>query len=433
MWGMRDSTQCLNVTPTDELFTCQDPVRCEETSVAKHDSTGEAEAVTAAYIIKTTSESAPEKMSAGEKAVIVKLPQETALSDRPTEERETVLDIHERGNDGSHYLLCQCNTEGVSYDTKFEKEPISDIRHARTHETVSGEMIPVRSASEAVARVERNTGYDSPLVETLWTSSAEGKAIPNQDPYLETSLKSSQESSQGLHSKEMEEGSVSGKFQCANTENQVPPDDTHIAGSCYGSHSVMSSEESMEAHTVEGGEILSLYTNGSLAMTAGSGCNSNETNGMAHTIIPSPPLEGHLPSSENGERSIDNFPHQLEFSQVKLLGPTILISEPTEEREETRSECEGLRMDIQQNIEENENLAVSEPGEPPGQQTEPSSLSSEYLILKHIGYKILYFLLFVVFCVTLYHYDLIVCFALYLFSLYWLYCRGSKSNESVKK
>uniref|UniRef100_A0A6J0TEA7 Protein phosphatase 1 regulatory subunit 3A n=1 Tax=Pogona vitticeps TaxID=103695 RepID=A0A6J0TEA7_9SAUR len=435
MWGIRESTQCLNVTPTDELFTCQDPVRCEETSVAKHDSTGETEAVTAAYIIKATSEHTPEKMSAGEKAVIVKLPQETALSDRPTEERETVLDIHEGGNDGSHYPLCQCNTVGVLYDTKFEKEPVSDICNAHIHEMVHGEMISMCSTSEAHTRADHNTGCDSPSAETLWNSSAEGKAIPDQDLYLETALKSSREFPQSLYNEAAEEGSMWEKFHhgSAKTENKVPPADINIAGSCYESPSVTSSEESVEAHTAEGGEIMPPYTYASVEMMAGSGCDSNETNEMSHTIIPNLPLEGQLSSSEHGERSIGQFSHQLELNEGKLLGPTIVISEPAEEKEETRSETEGLGIEIKQNIEGHENLAVSDPGEPPGQQSEPLSLSSEYLVLKHIGYKILYFLLFVVFCVTLYHYDLIVCFALYLFSLYWLYCEGRKSKEPVKK
>nr|XP_020645341.1 protein phosphatase 1 regulatory subunit 3A isoform X2 [Pogona vitticeps] len=263
----------------------------------------------------------------------------------------------------------------------------------------------------------------------------EGKAIPDQDLYLKTTLKSSREFPQSLYNEAAEEGSMWEKFHhgSAKTENKVPPADINIAGSCYESPSVTSSEESVEAHTAEGGEIMPPYTYASVEMMAGSGCDSNETNEMSHTIIPNLPLEGQLSSSEHGERSIGQFSHQLEFNEGKLLGPTIVISEPAEEKEETRSETEGLGTEIKQNIEGHENLDVSDPGEPPGQQSEPLSLSSEYLVLKHIGYKILYFLLFVVFCVTLYHYDLIVCFALYLFSLYWLYCEGRKSKEAVKK
>lgn len=44
-----------------------------------------------AYIIKTTSESTLECMSAREKAIIAELPQETAQSDRPIEVKETAF------------------------------------------------------------------------------------------------------------------------------------------------------------------------------------------------------------------------------------------------------------------------------------------------------------------------------------------------------
>ncbi|XP_008109359.2 protein phosphatase 1 regulatory subunit 3A [Anolis carolinensis] len=410
MWGIRDTTQCLNVTPTDELFTCQDPVRHEETSVAEHDSTGEAEAVTAAYIIKTRSESTPEKMSASEKAVIVQLPQETVLSDRPTEERETVFDIHEGRNDGSHYPLCQCNTVGVLYDTKFEKEPVSDIYNAYVHETVHGEMISVCGTSETLTRAEHNTENDSSSGKILWTSSTEGKAICGQDLSVEMSLGALQHPPQGSYKEEPEEGNILRTFLHigAKSEEIISPADTSIVGSFYESSSVTSSEGSLEVHASEREKVLQPYTD-----------DLNIS------------LECKFPSDDNIERSTEaQFPFQPPRNRENLLGPTILISEPIEEREETSSESEGiLPEDFKQHTEN----PVFDHGVISGQQSEASSLLLECLILKHIGYKILYFLLFVVFCVTLYHYDFIVCFALYLFSLYWLYCEGGKNKESMKK
>nr|XP_060633647.1 protein phosphatase 1 regulatory subunit 3A [Anolis sagrei ordinatus] len=410
MWGIRDTTQCLNVTPTDELFTCQDPVRHEETSVAEHDSTGEAEAVTAAYIIKTRSESTPEKMSASEKAVIVPLPQETVLSDRPTEERETVFDIHEGRNDGSHYPLCQCNTVGVLYDTKFEKEPVSDIYNAYVHETVHGEMISVCGTNETLTRAEQNTENDSSSGKILWTSFTEGKAICGQDLSVEMSPSASQHPLQGIYNEEPEEGNIWRTFSHvgSKSEEKISPADISIVGSFYESSSVTSSEGSLATHAAEGEKVLQPCTD-----------DLNIS------------LECKPPSDDNVERSTEaQFPFQPPCNQENLLGPTILISEPTEEREETSSESEGI---LPEDIKQQTESPVFDHGVISGQQSEASSLLLESLILKHIGYKILYFLLFVVFCVTLYHYDFIVCFALYLFSLYWLYCEGGKNKESVKK
>ncbi|CAI5785414.1 protein phosphatase 1 regulatory subunit 3A [Podarcis lilfordi] len=441
MWGIKDDTRCLDVTPTDELFTCQDPVRYEESYVVEHDSIREAEAVTASYIIKMTSESTPEKMSAGEKAVIIKLPQETALSDRSTEEKETVFDIHEGRSDGSHYPLCQCNTVGVLYDTKFEEESVSDIYNARIHETVHGEMMSVRSASEKLGGAEHSTGNDSPPDAILWTSAAEGKAISEQDLYPETSPKALQGLLQGLCNKEAEEASVWRMLphDSAKAESKISPSEVIVAGSYCESSSVTSSEESRGAIPAEGGQVLHPDTEASVDIAADSESGFTTT-GETAPMIPNIYLETELqelpessavlPSSEKGESSTSLFPHQPELKQEKLLGPTILISEPLEEREERISESEGLITEETLNTDHQSvfgHTAIS------GQQSEVHSLPPECLVLKHIGYKILYFLLFVVFCVTLYHYDLIVCFALYFFSLYWLYCEGRRDEESVKK
>ncbi|XP_054845349.1 protein phosphatase 1 regulatory subunit 3A [Eublepharis macularius] len=443
MWGIRDNIRCLNVTPTDELFTCQDPVRYEEYSVAEYDSTREAEAGTAAYIIKMTSESTPEKMSAGEKAVIVKLPQETALSDRPTEEKETVFDIHEGRNDGSHYPLCQCNTVGVLYDTKFEKESISDIYNAHTHETVQGEMMSVPSASEKLAGAEHNTENDSPLVEILWTSAAEGKTILEQDLSSEASLNVSQCPQPDLYNEQAEEKSIWGTFPPVGTitEHIISPPDINVVASSYESASIPSSEQHAELDTDERGNTSHLYMESSVDISARLGGVFSPKSEMTD-FIPNisseaepehPQSSAMLPTGVEGERSVGEFVHQPELKLGKFLGPTILISEPTEEREETSSEGITEEKILNLNTGGYDNQPRFDHAEISGQQNEASSLAGECLILKQIGYEILYFLIFVVFCVALYHYDLIVCFALYLFSLYWLYCEGRGSKESVKK
>ncbi|XP_066489776.1 protein phosphatase 1 regulatory subunit 3A [Tiliqua scincoides] len=444
MWGIRDNTRCLNVTPTDELFTCQDPMRYEESSVAERGSTGEAEAVTAAYIIKMTSESAPEKMSAGEKAVIVKLPQETALSDRPTEGKETVFDIHEGRNDGSHYPLCQCNTVGVLYDTKFEKESVSDIYNARMLETLRGEMMSVCGASEKLVREECDSGNRAPPGEIVWTSDVEGKAASEEGFCSETPLEASPCPQQGLYHKEAELGDVWGTFSYEGTKTgNISPSGINIMEISCESSSMTSSEESAGVHTAEDGRAPHGNMDLSADAAAELGCDSSSTSDVAHHI-PKVSLEDELgelpqssmalPSTEKGERSVGHFCHQPEVSQGKILGPTILIREPTEERDETPSQSEGLITEekrLNWDTEGQDKQSVGQ--EDISNQSSEACGLSECLVLKHIGYKILYFLLFVVFCVTMYHYDLIVCFALYLFSLYWLYCEGEKSKESVKK
>ncbi|XP_036374420.1 uncharacterized protein LOC118770760 isoform X2 [Megalops cyprinoides] len=52
----------------------------------------------------------------------------------------------------------------------------------------------------------------------------------------------------------------------------------------------------------------------------------------------------------------------------------------------------------------------------------------DFFPLGHISRAFLYALLCVVFLVTVFHYDFLPCFALYLFSVYWLYFHGEKQR-----
>uniref|UniRef100_A0A674IUP7 Protein phosphatase 1 regulatory subunit 3A n=1 Tax=Terrapene triunguis TaxID=2587831 RepID=A0A674IUP7_9SAUR len=443
MLGMRDKTRYLNVTSTEELFTCQETVRCEKSSVAEHGNTEEAEAGTA-YIIKTTSESASEKMSASEKAVIAKLPQETAVSDRPTEEKETAFDTHEGRNDGSHYTLCQRNTVGVLYDTEFEKESVLDIYNAHVRETLQGEMMSVCNTKEKVSKAEHDIGNNPPVEETLRASAIEGKAGLEQDLYSEESLKAPPNPEQCLYSDEAEErhkeknifGTLS--HSGAKGETKTPLSDTNIVPSChYESSPATTSEESIEVVTAEVENAEHPYTSGYyFNLPSEMTCiNKNTSAEVGHKEV----LETSdmLTSSDERERNIGQCFHQTEFRQEESLGPMILISEPTEEIEETSSESEGLITEGKilnwPDDSEHENQHISDSSDISDQKSEAHSLPSESLVLKHISYRIFYFLLFVVFVVTIYHYDLMVCFALYLFSLYWLYWEGGRHKESVKK
>ncbi|XP_072341386.1 uncharacterized protein [Scyliorhinus torazame] len=129
----------------------------------------------------------------------------------------------------------------------------------------------------------------------------------------------------------------------------------------------------------------------------------------------------------------------------KHLGPIILISTPIEE-DEIREPNSNASLNIHPYTEGSEsgechekilgNEQASEACDGSGKREE-SWLQSEpfadEITLKNTVWKVCCSVLFVVFLVTVYHYDFMGCFALYLFSLYWLYCEGEKSTDSVKK
>ncbi|NXT98491.1 PPR3A phosphatase, partial [Buphagus erythrorhynchus] len=388
-WRVRGSMEPQTMTSTKELFTCQEAESCEKSSVSEQGITEKAEAGTA-YIIKTTSERAPEKMPGSEKAVIAKLPRETALSDKPTEEKETAFDTHEGRNDGSHYALCQLNTVGVLYDTEFEKESVLGIYNACVHETLQGETKSVCNRREKCAKAQADNIL--PVGEAVKTSAAGNlqgglcSEVPKSP--LGTQKHLYHEKAEELYREESHGDTLS--CLCPKAETKMPPSGTNTVPSYhYESSSVASSE----GPSVErGAEHLYRYLESKVIdkAAAESGYNLNLTNEI--TCINksfSPKVEkGEVPSASDtaisGEgrgRNIGQFFHQAELQQ------------------------------------ENEAL----------------KLPSESLGLKHIAFKIFYFFLFLLFAATLYHYDLMVCLALYLFSLYWLYHEGRRNKESIKK
>ncbi|XP_015709334.1 protein phosphatase 1 regulatory subunit 3A [Coturnix japonica] len=430
---------------TRELFTCQEAESCEKSPVSEHSITGKAEAGMA-YIIKTTSESAPEKMSASEKAVIAKLPQEIALSDRPTEEKETAFDTHEGRNDGSHYALCQLNTVGVLYDTEFEKESVLDIYNARVHETLQGETMSVCSSREKRAKAKPDTGDIPPAEGDVKASSAEKKEGVRQGLHSEVSKYSqgaqrhryseelaelySEESYLGtpsyLHVKAQTKTSTSGTNTIPSYHNKSPP----LASSAADmDHPYIHSEfKVIEKAVAESGYDLSL---------------PNEMKHINESLFPEaerkevPSTSDTTVAREERGSSIGQCFHQAEFNQEKSLRPEISISKATKEVAGRGSDSHHLItegktlnwLDESQNEKQN----ISHPADMPDQKSEEQMLSSESPGLKQIGCKIFCFFFFLVFAATLYHYDLMVCLALYMFSLYWLYWEGRRSKESVKK
>ncbi|NXK55723.1 PPR3A phosphatase, partial [Chauna torquata] len=444
-WEAGGDARSQGMACTKELFTCQEAESCEKSPVSEHGITGKAEAGIA-YIIKTTSESAPEKMSASEKAVIAKLPQETALSDRPTEEKETAFDTHEGRNDGSHYALCQLNTVGVLYDTEFEKESFLDICNAHVHETLQGEMMSVCNSREKRAKAKPDIGNILPVGET---TKKEGLG---QDFYSEVS-KCSLSTQKHLHSEEVEElyrdesylGTPS-YLHAKQYETKMSPSGTNAMPNYhYKSSSVASSEGSTVAEDMDHPYIHSEFKVIE-KVVAESGYNLSLPNEMiCINKNLSPDAEGKaVPSTSDTTISrkergmnIGQCFHQAEFKQEKSLRPEISISEPTKEVGRRGSDSDRLItegktsncLDDSQNGKQH----ISHSADISDQKSEAYMLLSESPGLKHIGCKIFYFFFFLVCAAMLYHYDLMVCLALYLFSLYWLYWEGGRSKKSVKK
>ncbi|NXH16876.1 PPR3A phosphatase, partial [Bucco capensis] len=447
-WGARGKTEPWSMTSTKELFTCQEAESCEKPSVSEQGIREEAEAGRA-YIIKTTSESAPEKMSATAKAVIAELPQETALSDRPTEEKETAFDTHEGRNDGSHYALCQLNTVGVLGDTEFEKESGLDIYNASVHETPQAETMSLCNSKEKRAKAQADISNIVPVGEAIKASAAGKKEVWGQGLYPEGS-KCPPSTQKHLYSEEAEEpcreeihvGTL--PYLHAKAETKMPPSGTNAVPSYHSKSSlVVSSEGSTAEEAVE-----NLYRHYEFKVidkdAAESGYDFSLPNEMTHLHKnlslekkEVPPTSDPAISGEGRGRSTGEWFHQAEFKQEKSSRPEVLMSKPTEEAGGTGSQSSHLvtegKMPSWLDVSQKESQSISDSADVSNQKGEALKLPSEPLGLKHIACKIFSFFFFLLFAATLYHYDLIVCLALYLFSLYWLYCKGGGKEESVKK
>lgn len=446
-WVARRNTGNQNTASAKELFTCQEAESCEKSSVSEQGIAEEAEAGTA-YIIKTTSESAPEKMSASEKAVIAKLPQETALSDRPTEEKETAFDTHEGRNDGSHYALCQLNTVGVLYDTEFEKESVLDTYNARVHETLQGKTMSICKSRGKRAKAQPDIGNVSPVGETV-KASATGKKevleqllcseVPECPPNTQKRLYS--EEAEELCEEESHVGTLS--YLHAKAETKMPSSGTNATPSCHYKSSLAASSDGspvargmehlyrhFEFKVIDKVAAESVYDFSlQKEMTSININHSPENKGMSPSDI--------TISREGKGMNTGQCFHQAEFKQEKSTRPEVLISKPVKEvggigPQSDHLITEGKPLNLFDDSQK-ESQHISDSADISNQKSEALKLPSESPDLKHIACKIFSFFFFLLFAATLYHYDLMVCLALYLFSLYWLSCEGGRNKESVKK
>ncbi|XP_004865330.1 protein phosphatase 1 regulatory subunit 3A [Heterocephalus glaber] len=428
MWGERDNTS-LNVTPTEELFTCQ-KTECDELySLADHGVTEKAQAGTA-YIIKTTSESTPESMSAREKAIIAKLPQETARSDRPIEVKETAFDPHEGKNDDAHYTLCQRDTAGVIYDNEFEKESHADICIVRADETEKEETMHMYNPGKMQDREKHGVGNIISVEESSQVITNNQKATSNLDLHLEvlsTDKRIFAENSdlgqvQNLSKKTDLEVAV---LSASNSDtNRASQTDCHIS-SHHPKTSVPSYEQAGE-NTITTTHLQSISTE------SGDNCNPGEIQGHLGSKPKKASTNSESSSGCRKERCMGQIFQPGECSVEKSVGPMILINEPLENMEEARHDNEGLLSSGQSQYSSGDNTSENYASASfPDHESEAQS--HESLLLKYANSKIPYFLLFLVFLVTIYQYDLMIGLAFYLFSLYWLYREGGRQKESAKK
>ncbi|KFQ52277.1 Protein phosphatase 1 regulatory subunit 3A [Nestor notabilis] len=444
-WGVRGNTGPWSTASTRELFTCQEAESCEKSSVSEQGITEEAEAGTS-YVIKTTSESAPEKMSASEKAVIAKLPQETALSDRPTEEKETAFDTHEGRNDGSHYALCQLNTVGVLYDTEFEKESVLGIYNACVHETLQGETMSVCNRKEKRAKAQPDMSNILTVGEAVKASSTGKKEDLQQGLYSEVS-KCPLSTQKHLYSEKAdklyrEESHIDTLCHLhPKAEAKMPPSGANTVPSYHYTSSLLASSEM----STVAGDVEHLYRHfDKVAAESGYDLNlANEMTCINKNLSPEaekkevPSTSDIVISREGRGRSMGQCFLQAELKQEKSWRPQILISKPTKEAGGTGFQSDHLitegRTPNWLDDSQKESQHISDSAGTSNQKSEAPKLPSESAGLKHIALKIFYFFFFLFFAATLYHYDMMVCLALYLFSLCWLYCEGGRSKESVKK
>ncbi|KAB0343618.1 hypothetical protein FD754_020544 [Muntiacus muntjak] len=410
MWGKRDDTRSLKVNPTQELFTCQETASCELSSLADHGITEKAEAGTA-YIIKTTSESTQECMSAREKAIIAKLPQETARSDRPIEVKETAFDPHEGRNDDSHDTLCQRHTVGVIYDNDFEKESCSGICNVHVDEKEKEETIAIYNPGKTHDKKKCVIGNTTSVEESSQVITDNQKAASKLDIHLGM-LPTDKILPENRDHEQVQELSKRTNIDVIiHSSLNSDTNRTSQNGSQVSNHHAKSSVSSHEQTTT----IEHATTTMTLQSTSKSEYNCNPTSeiqGPKKHSQPASPLEevskssGIVTSDSTKERCIGQIVKQGECSVEKPLGPTILINEASENIEGVRHENEGLINSGQSLYSSGDKESDSPASDSlPGQE---SQSQSESLLSKYINSKVPYFLLFLIFLVTIYQYDLMI-------------------------
>ncbi|XP_004641395.1 protein phosphatase 1 regulatory subunit 3A [Octodon degus] len=427
-WGQRDNP-ILNVTRAKELFTCQE---MESDELYSPDDCGAPEEAHAgaAYIIKTTSESTPGSMSAREKAIIAKLPQETARCDRPIEVKETAFDPHEGRNDDSHYTLCQGDAAGVIYDNEFEKESHSDICNVRADEKEKKQSMHLYNPGETPDREKHGVANTTSAEESSQAVTSNQKETSNSDLHLEVL---SMDRRIFAENRNLEHGQkLSKKTDVEAVVHSVFHSDTNRGPHNGSSISAHHFKTSVPSYAQVGEDTIATVNLQFTSTGSEDNCNPSEIQGP----LGSQPKEAATSSGSSSgyrkERCTGQIFQPEEYSAEKSVGPMIFISGPFENTEEEKLENEGLlNSGRSQTTSGDKGAERSTSASSPVQESEAQSDGS--LLSKYANSKIPYFLLFLIFLVTIYQYDLMIGLAFYLFSLSWIYWERGRPKESVKK
>ncbi|KAL1787885.1 phosphatase 1 regulatory subunit 3A [Sigmodon hispidus] len=432
VWEKRDNTRSLKAPPAEQLFTCQETECYELSSLADHGITEKAQAVTA-YIIKTTLESTPESMSARGKAIIAKLPQETARSDRPIEVKETAFDPHEGRKDDSHYTLCHGDTASVIHDNDFERESHSAICNVHVDEMEKEATTSTCNPRKTYDKETCGIGIVTSIDEPSQVITGNQKATSKLDLHLGGLPTDKAIFSENKDVELLQELSRRTDFDAVhsafNSDNSSTSQGSPQEYRCHSKNSVPSSRWSVaEEKAVTNTTLQSIP-----AKSEYTCCPEGEILGQAMSKPDDVSKSSEIIESDSGrERYVCPILQQKEGSLAKSHGPMILISEPLENLQEARSDTEELMCFGQSQCYSDKKISES-PDSATLPTQEVQAQGQESLLSTYINSKIPYFILFLIFLATIYYYDLMIGLAFYLFSLSWLYWEGGKQSESVKK
>ncbi|KAM5171457.1 protein phosphatase 1 regulatory subunit 3A isoform 2-T2 [Mantella aurantiaca] len=127
----------------------------------------------------------------------------------------------------------------------------------------------------------------------------------------------------------------------------------------------------------------------------------------------------------------EDLDYEQDRTEQSFMGPSILISGPDDEGENQCTDSEE-----QMNPEDTHQYyyhPFADDEMHTNQEITTDTETIEHSNISHASSKVLCFIMFVVFAGLMYHYDFLVCFALYLFSLYWLYWEGNRGKTIVRK
>ncbi|XP_040199738.1 protein phosphatase 1 regulatory subunit 3A isoform X2 [Rana temporaria] len=135
--------------------------------------------------------------------------------------------------------------------------------------------------------------------------------------------------------------------------------------------------------------------------------------------------------TEEEEEEEEDLNDEQDSPEQSFMGPSILISEPDDEGESQCTDTEEQEKPEDTHQYYYHPFTADEMHA--DQEITTDTETTEHLNISHASSKVLCFIMFVVFAGLMYHYDFLVCFALYLFSLYWLYWEGDRGKTIVRK